>query len=740
MAEQTEVEWPTCEQAGCIGIRLGQARMCLAHGSEADTAAGLRVVEETGEIDARGVPITSALLGRILAAAPRDDEEPLIKSCQFDRATFSDDAQFSGTTFNGDAQFSGATFNGDARFDGATFRGGAQFGGVRFGGNARFGGATFSGDAVFSRATFPGYAQFDGATFSGYARFDSVTFGGAQFTRAIFSGFTLFDNATFSGGVVFSRATFSGVQFTKAIFSGMVWFSLTAFSGSARFDEATFNLYAQFDGATFGRYTNFREVTFDGGADFSDARFDGEAVFAKVLFSFDAQFSRATFSAITWFSVAAFSGDAWFRRAAFDDRAQFDGATFSRDARFDEATFSGNADFDEATFSRDAYFDEASLNGEAGFSGTTFKRRAGFAGAKFEQARQFGPLLAYRGLLLDEAQFAQQVQIEVSSTGVCCRRARFAGGVQFRLRWARVVLDDTDLAAPSILAGIPRLSSQALARREERIARAWQRLLPGEIGERPQLMSLRRTDVAGLKLSNVSAANCRFAGAHNLDALRLESDVSFVIAPMPVTPGGRGWGGREVIAEECAWRANRSRRHWVVPKWPHWLEDEEPGVLDSGQIAGLYRALRKGREDIKDEPGAADFYYGEMEMRRARPNSDGNRDGHSGEATRGRVERGILTAYWLVSGYGLRAWRAIAALAVVTAVLAVAFHLFGFAVPPRPVSYLTSLLYAFRATLSLTDDEVTLTAWGQLLQAVLKLTGPVLLGLALLALRGRVKR
>ena len=114
--------------------------------------------------------------------------------------------------------------------------------------------------------------------------------------------------------------------------------------------------------------------------------------------------------------------------------------------------------------------------------------------------------------------------------------------------------------------------------------------------------------------------------------------------------------------------------------------------------------------------------------------------GQSGAASRGRVERAILTAYWLVSGYGLRAWRAVAWLAVVTALLALAFHLVGFAVPPRPVSYWTSLLYAFRATLSLTDNQVTLTAWGQLLQAVLRLTGPVLLGLALLALRGRVKR
>jgi hypothetical protein len=62
--------------------------------------------------------------------------------------------------------------------------------------------------------------------------------------------------------------------------------------------------------------------------------------------------------------------------------------------------------------------------------------------------------------------------------------------------------------------------------------------------------------------------------------------------------------------------------------------------LEPGRIAGIYRQLRKSREDSKDEPGANDFYYGEMEMRR-----------RSGPL----AERSILRLYWLVSRYGLRA-------------------------------------------------------------------------------------
>jgi hypothetical protein len=79
----------------------------------------------------------------------------------------------------------------------------------------------------------------------------------------------------------------------------------------------------------------------------------------------------------------------------------------------------------------------------------------------------------------------------------------------------------------------------------------------------------------------------------------------------------------------------------------------------------LYRSLRKAEEDTKNEPGAADFYYGEMEMRRNIEDIP-------------RAERLILQLYWLVSGYALRAWRSVATLTAIVLLAAVAFAFWGF--------------------------------------------------------------
>lgn len=450
---------------------------------------------------------------------------------------------------------------------------------------------------------------------------------------------------------------------------------------------------------------DFSRATFLSTATFAGCVFRGDALFDGATFKDDAQFGQATFKQTAWFAEATFL-DAWFSSATFSGDAVFSGATFKDDSGFASAIFEHIAWFNFATFKHVARFDDATFKDATRFEKSRFRGTVDFRRATFKQTRTVGPLLACRGLVLDGVLFKQPVRIEASTPGLCCHQAQFDGGVQFWLRWARVVLDDTYLANPSTLAGIPRLTDDGLAIEEQQLARAWRRLLTREISERPRLLSLQRADVAGLGLSKVELADCRFAGAHNLDKLRMEADVSLVAAP---TRPGRD--RRQVIAEERTWRAQHSSR-WTAPLWPDWT-GAAPEVLEPGQIAGLYRALQKGREDNHDEPGAADFYYGEMEMRRHARSSpaSGNASSFAGGASRGRAERSILTVYWLVSGYGLRAWRALACLAAVIAGFAIAFHLIGFTTPPRPASYWTSLLYAFRATLSLTDNEVKLTAW-----------------------------
>jgi uncharacterized protein YjbI with pentapeptide repeats len=473
-------------------------------------------------------------------------------------------------------------------------------------------------------------------------------------------------------------------------------------------------------GPTLPIYSSLQldEATFTGDVWFNEATFQGDAVFTGAVFKGNVVFTDAVFESNAWFDKAAFEGDAGFDRAAFKgvtfvgavfERVTFVGAVFKGDAWFDKATFKGNARFVEATFKGDSAFDEATFEVGAGFDRAAFGGDTGFVGTAFEgNMPALGPVTVKGRLDLDRVQFTSMVRIDADASALTCRRARFSGGVRLDIRRAAIHLDESDFSVPSLLTGPAAGSSVGVA-------------------GQPRLVSLNGTNVAGLALGNISLADCRFAAAHNLDKLRLEADAVFGLSPVIAR-----WERRQVIAEEVTWRAGGARpSRWEAPPWPY--PEDQPAPLSPGAIAVLYRALRKGREDVKDEPGAADFYYGEMEMRR-------HDRGTGADRGRGRTSRIVLTAYWLVSGYGLRAWRSLVTLACVTASFALAFHFIGFAKPPEPATYWTSLLYAFRSTISLTDDQVTLTAWGSFFQALLRITGPVLLGLTLLALRNRVKR
>jgi len=100
-------------------------------------------------------------------------------------------------------------------------------------------------------------------------------------------------------------------------------------------------------------------------------------------------------------------------------------------------------------------------------------------------------------------------------------------------------------------------------------------------------------------------------------------------------------------------------------------------------------------------------------------------------------ERAVIWLYWLVSGYGLRASRALLALGVTVLFFAFLFTVWDI----RDGLFGDNLVFSLQSTTSLLrSPEEHLSIKGRLLEIGLRLLGPLFFGLALLSLRGRVKR
>jgi hypothetical protein len=263
-------------------------------------------------------------------------------------------------------------------------------------------------------------------------------------------------------------------------------------------------------------------------------------------------------------------------------------------------------------------------------------------------------------------------------------------------------------------------------------------------------------DAAQLVLTDLDLGRCLFTGTVHLDQLRLEGDCRFAAPPPGLHRRGRlqpvRYTGRNALAEEHHWRGSLPR---AVPGWQPPPPDGD--LAQPRALAAVYRALRKSYEDSSNEPGAADFYYGEMEMRRADPRTP-------------PAEHGLLAAYWALSGYGLRATRALGWLLL--AVTATMFAMVLWGLPEQDTPQLsTGTLTGHHITMTTdnpdphnpTGPRLTtrrfekslrvvvnsvifrssgqdLTTTGTYTEMASRLTEPVLLGLAVLAVRGRVKR
>ena len=378
----------------------------------------------------------------------------------------------------------------------------------------------------------------------------------------------------------------------------------------------------------------------------------GEARFDKAQFTGDASFQGARFSGVAWFEGAQFSG-ASFEGTQFSPDASFEGTQFSGVARFDNAQFSGDAWFQGAQFSDSVSFEGTQYSGEARFDKAQFSRDASFQGTQFSMARQLGPVRADVGLDLAGAVFSADILIEAATPQLSFVGARFEGAASLNLRFAEIVLDGTLFAKPSTIS----FAMDAFKDLDEA------ELVARRPTATPRLLSVRRVDLSTVSVSDLDLSACLFTGAHNLEKLHIEGPLQAATTPRwRLYIAGRGlpiprWMRRATLAEEHQRRASPRpaaaaqdpRWGFLCPSWcpvgcqtPTWVvgkTGQEPLPPSWESLAQLYRALRKGLEDQKNAPGAADFYYGEMEMRKRSPSSF--------------ADGVVLWIYWLLSGYGL---------------------------------------------------------------------------------------
>ncbi len=695
--------WPCCEHdadsatdsIGCRGRQVEPYAVCLAHLTEADRSAYLASLEPGADLDHRGTPFSEELLHELLTSVTDPNTNcPHIGNAWFYGVTISGTADFSKAQIGGDASFNEATISGTARFNGATI-----------GGSSWFSGATIGG-ACFHEVKIGGDAWFNWVEISGTADFYKVQIDGAAY----------FHNVQIGDGAGFGEA---------------------AIGRGASFNGATIGGIAVFQGATIGHGASFNEATISGGVAFDQATIDGDAGFDGATIDGDAAFDEATISGDVKFYGVAISGDASFDKVKIGGDAWFDWATISNDAGFDEATISGTVGFDEATIGGTSRFGGATIDGDASFQEVTFKKTP-----------FLGPLVCRGTLNLSGAVFGAAVTIEAATMSLNCRRTHWTSAAALRLRYAAVDFSDALMERPVTISSRPRPFTMRGQEMSEH----------GLTGTRVQATSIRGVDAAHLVLTDLDLTNCLFAGTIHLDQLRLEGRCELAITPYGVRRLGwwpMRWTPRRTLAEEQHWRAARST---TADGWMPAPEGVE--VLEPSALAPVYRQLRKAFEDGKNEPGAADFYYGEMEMRRHAPETP-------------RSEQWLLRLYWAMSGYGLRASRSLGWLLLTMSATVLVMMLWGLPKDdPQPKSIGTlggqhttmttdtrdpvnpdgpyrERLSAdrFEKSLRVVINSVAfrpsgqnLTVTGTYAEMASRLGEPVLLGLAALAVRGRVKR
>lgn len=464
-------------------------------------------------------------------------------------------------------------------------------------------------------------------------------------------------------------------------------------------------------GAVFEAPAFFHGWRFAGHVNFDGAAFEREVTFCGCIFEQDASFSTTRF---------LLEGADDLSPEGFGDCS----------ADFQDARFEGSLDLNGAMFADEARFYRACFQNRVDLQGVRFKQLASFQETEWVQSqRLLGPIRLEGELNLRRAAFEGDVLLEVEGGRVNFEDTRFAESLTIRARKTALVLEHLDLTRPALVSLAP--DSTVNESGSPLVATAIDFSSEPEVDVLPKILSLRDSNVLGLTIAGADLRGCLFQGVRNVDRLSIEGYVPFAVVP-------RGRSRRRIIYEESRWRIARAEQartpvgrmvgRRIAAAWRR-CQPSEHGATDADvqpdQLARIYRGLRKSLEESKDFAGASDLYYGEMEMRlRARSTP--------------LADRVVIALYWALSGYGLRASRSLFALAATLVLFSVLFCLFGFV---EDESFLDGLLHSARtAALFPQNDGIERTQAGEAFQILLRIIGPVLVGLSALALRSRIKR
>jgi len=657
-----------CSAAGCPGEAAPQQENCIQHMSDDERAVYLRAVARGAVgLTLAGLTVSGRLFAAVLAAMPQDAENPSGQR----RPLIPTNAFFDETEFVDYVDAQHVTFAKACHMTKAVFRRGCIWNGSRF-----------------------GTLDLRGARIVGPANLDNVTIDQA----AIWTSLETTQLLQFVRGKV---GTNLDLRYAKC---AGIWISFTEIVGTAFFSQASFdeNLdsgeaqrhLGRFDDCRFRGAADFTEVrfpwetTFGGYADMVPAQFDGHVNFSGSTFGSSTHggrhlLQRLVFKSVT-FDNCKFYGRVSFANSKIESHVTIGGVRVQAGQLSKEQEANGNdhlfpatnLDLTQLRLPEGGELIDIGVEGSMAFSCVEL-------GGSFEG----GGITVSEELLVSGTTF-QYFPFQVEAKELRLSRCQFARGGVISGNSTSLSIVECDSRQPMSVvttAGTP-----------------------------ISLKTLDRTNVENFTFVGVDFSKAALSGAINLDKIRIQGQLRYLRAP-------RLFGqGREAILDEALAREGRRWRKLVRPQSGDDVRE------DPRNVASLYRALRKNREDSKDEPGGADFYYGEMEMRRA-------------GARRLSAEWFLLNSYWLVSGYGLRAWRALLVLSIVVFSGGILLREHGF---PRRASLdrVESTIVFAETSIGLSRLPDNLTTWGSVILISGRLLCPILIALAILALRGRVKR